>query len=207
MGGRPSRPAGTSWWATTPEVILEAWTTFPAAGLEARRCTVTARPRRIAQILDQQTDRLWARRDRSLTARRSMAWEMLSETSMTIGNRRRRHHGRQRRATSWRAGLPVEIFEASPTLGGWPVRWCSRMARRSTASIMPSCRATRTCRQLCAELGIDDQLRFRQTRMGFYHDGRIVLDELDPRVAALSAPGLDRPISARTDGAGGPVHP
>ena len=73
-----------------------------------------------------------------------------------------------------RRGLPVEIFEASPTLGGLAgplVLPDGTPIDRFYHAILSN---DTNLRQLCVELGIDDQLRFRQTRMGFYHDGRIV---------------------------------
>jgi protoporphyrinogen oxidase len=73
-----------------------------------------------------------------------------------------------------RRGLPVEIFEASPTLGGLAGPLLlpdGTPIDRFYHAILSS---DTHLRQLCAELGIEDQLRFRQTRMGFYHDGQIV---------------------------------
>jgi protoporphyrinogen oxidase len=72
-----------------------------------------------------------------------------------------------------RRGIPVEIFEASPTLGGLagplylpdgtPIDRFYHAILSSDGHL----------RQLCSELGIEDQLRFRQTRMGFFHDGQV----------------------------------
>jgi protoporphyrinogen oxidase len=71
-----------------------------------------------------------------------------------------------------RRGLPVEIFEASPRLGGLagplylpdgtPIDRFYHAILSSDGHL----------RQLCSELGIEGQLRFRQTRMGFFHDGQ-----------------------------------
>ena len=72
-----------------------------------------------------------------------------------------------------RRGLPVEIFEASPTLGGLAgplVLPDGTSIDRFYHAILSS---DSHLQQLCRELGIDDQLRFRPTRMGFYHDGQI----------------------------------
>lgn len=70
-------------------------------------------------------------------------------------------------------GAEVEIFEASPTLGG--------LANTVTLEDgVPVDRFYHTIlssdshlRQLCSELNIADRLRFRETRMGFYHQGEI----------------------------------
>jgi UDP-N-acetylglucosamine 2-epimerase len=62
---------------TTPEVILEAWTTFQPPAWRPPVYGDGTAAQRIAQILDQQMIPYGARRDRSLTALRSMAWEML----------------------------------------------------------------------------------------------------------------------------------
>ncbi len=73
-----------------------------------------------------------------------------------------------------RKGVAVEIFEASRTLGGLAgplVLPDGTTIDRFYHAILSS---DSHLRRLCHELGIDDQLRFRGTRMGFYHDGRIV---------------------------------
>ncbi len=72
-----------------------------------------------------------------------------------------------------RHGEAVEIFEASPTLGGLagPLSLPDGTPiDRFYHAILSS---DTHLRQLCEELGIEDQLRFRQTRMGFFHDGHV----------------------------------
>jgi protoporphyrinogen oxidase len=71
-----------------------------------------------------------------------------------------------------RAGARVEIFEASPVLGGLAgplVLEDGTAVDRFYHAILSS---DRHLMRLCAELGISDQLRFKETRMGFYHDGQ-----------------------------------
>jgi len=72
-----------------------------------------------------------------------------------------------------RQGAKVEVFEAAPTLGGLantvPLP-DGTLVDRFYHTILSS---DSHLRQLCAELNIADHLRFRQTRMGFYHQGNI----------------------------------
>jgi protoporphyrinogen oxidase len=71
------------------------------------------------------------------------------------------------------AGHSVEIFEASPILGGLagPMYLEDGTAiDRFYHAILSS---DSHLRELCEELGISDQLRFKETRMGFYHNGQI----------------------------------
>jgi protoporphyrinogen oxidase len=70
-------------------------------------------------------------------------------------------------------GVKVEIFEASPILGGLagPLRLEDGTAvDRFYHTILSS---DSYLRQLCIDLGIQDKLRFRETKMGFYHQGQI----------------------------------
>jgi protoporphyrinogen oxidase len=72
-----------------------------------------------------------------------------------------------------RQGVGVDVYEASPDLGGLagPVTLSDgTVVDRFYHAILSS---DSHLRQLCQELGIADQLRFRQTRMGFYHCGQI----------------------------------
>lgn len=72
-----------------------------------------------------------------------------------------------------RQGVEVEIFEASPMLGGLagPLYLEDGVAvDRFYHAILSS---DSHLRQLCRELGIEDQLRFRTTKTGFYHNGQI----------------------------------
>ena len=70
-------------------------------------------------------------------------------------------------------GVEVEIFEASPVLGGLAgpiVLEDGTAVDRFYHAILSS---DAHLQQLCSELGIADQLRFRPTRMGFYYNGGI----------------------------------
>jgi len=70
-------------------------------------------------------------------------------------------------------GVKVEIFEASPILGGLagPILLEDGTAvDRFYHAILSS---DGHLRQLCSELGIANQLRFRETKMGFYYDDQI----------------------------------
>jgi protoporphyrinogen oxidase len=72
-----------------------------------------------------------------------------------------------------RAGVEVEIFEASPTLGGLAgqIRLPDgTMVDRFYHAILSS---DTHVRNLCDELGIADWFRFHETRTGFYRRGRI----------------------------------
>ncbi len=62
---------------TTPEVALEAWTTFRPPTWRPPVYGDGTAALRIAQILDRKTIAYGARRDRSLSALRGMAWESL----------------------------------------------------------------------------------------------------------------------------------
>jgi protoporphyrinogen oxidase len=68
-----------------------------------------------------------------------------------------------------RRGIPVEIFEASPVLGGLagPLTLPDgAQVDRFYHAILSS---DSHLRQLCTELGIADQLRFHETKMAFYY--------------------------------------
>ncbi len=70
-------------------------------------------------------------------------------------------------------GMAVEIFEASPVLGGLAgplVLPDGTEVDRFYHAILSS---DSHLRELCAELGLADQMRFRETRMGFFHQGNI----------------------------------
>lgn len=72
-----------------------------------------------------------------------------------------------------RLGVQVEIFEASPVLGGLagPIYLEDGTAiDRFYHAILSS---DSHLRSLCTELGIADQLRFAETKMGFYYKGAI----------------------------------
>ncbi|MCR4405878.1 MAG: NAD(P)/FAD-dependent oxidoreductase [Anaerolineae bacterium] len=70
-------------------------------------------------------------------------------------------------------GVNVEIFEASPSLGGLANTVTLEdgvSVDRFYHTILSS---DSHLRQLCTELNIADRLRFRETKMGFYHQGEI----------------------------------
>ena len=72
-----------------------------------------------------------------------------------------------------RQGVTIDIYEASPTLGGLAgqiVLEDGTAVDRFYHAILSS---DGSVRQLCEELGIADQLRFRETRTGFFDRGRI----------------------------------
>lgn len=72
-----------------------------------------------------------------------------------------------------RQGAKVEIFEASPMMAGLagPLILEDGVAVDRFYHVILS--SDSHLRELCAELGIDDQMRFRETKMGFYHQGNI----------------------------------
>jgi protoporphyrinogen oxidase len=70
-------------------------------------------------------------------------------------------------------GVKVEIFEASPVMGGLVgsiILEDGTPVDRFYHTILSS--DSHLCR-LCTELNIADKLRFRETKMGFYHQGEI----------------------------------
>jgi protoporphyrinogen oxidase len=70
-------------------------------------------------------------------------------------------------------GVQVQVFEASPMLGGLADAITLEdgvSVDRFYHTILSS---DSHLRQLCTELGIADRLRFHETRMGFYHQGAI----------------------------------
>ncbi|MBE2239244.1 MAG: NAD(P)/FAD-dependent oxidoreductase [Caldilineaceae bacterium] len=72
-----------------------------------------------------------------------------------------------------RAGVTVEVFEASATLGGLagPLTLPDGVeVDRFYHAILPSDAYLNT---LCTELGIADQMRFKETRTGFYYNHAI----------------------------------
>jgi protoporphyrinogen oxidase len=72
-----------------------------------------------------------------------------------------------------KAGVFVEIYEASSSLGGLAgetILEDGTSIDRFYHAILSS--DSHLC-QLCSELGIDGKLRFRETQMGFYHKGEI----------------------------------
>ncbi len=71
-----------------------------------------------------------------------------------------------------KAGARVQVFEASDNLGGLagPIYLDGAAIDRFYHAILSS---DGHLRSLCEEIGIADRLRFRETKMGFYHQGRI----------------------------------
>ena len=70
-------------------------------------------------------------------------------------------------------GVEVEVFEASPTLGGLAgplVLDDGTIVDRFYHTILSS---DSHLHDLCAELNIADRLRFRETKMGFYYQGQL----------------------------------
>ena len=72
-----------------------------------------------------------------------------------------------------RQGVEVEIFEASPTLGGLAGQIHLEDGTSVDRFYHAILSSDSNVRALCAELGIADRLRFKETRTGFYHQGRI----------------------------------
>lgn len=72
-----------------------------------------------------------------------------------------------------RQGIPVEIFEASPALGG--LAGAVTLSDGTTVDRFYHAVLSSDGQviELCRELGLSDRLRFRQTPMGFLHDGDI----------------------------------
>jgi protoporphyrinogen oxidase len=72
-----------------------------------------------------------------------------------------------------RQGIDIEIFEASPVLGGLAgpiILEDGTPVDRFYHAILSS---DRNLNELCTDLNISDQLRFGVTRMGFYYQGEI----------------------------------
>jgi len=70
-------------------------------------------------------------------------------------------------------GVQVEIFEASSTLGGLAGPTTLEDGTEVDRFYHAILSSDINLHQLCLELGIADQLRFRETRMGFYYKGKI----------------------------------
>jgi protoporphyrinogen oxidase len=70
-------------------------------------------------------------------------------------------------------GIQVDIWEASSSLGGLAGSLTlddGTVVDRYYHALLPS---DSHLRQLCTELDLNDQLRFHETKMGFYHQGNI----------------------------------
>ena len=70
-------------------------------------------------------------------------------------------------------GLKVEIFEVSPTLGGLAGSITLEDGTPVDRFYHTILSSDSHLRQLCTELNIAAKLRFRETKMGFYHQGEI----------------------------------
>lgn len=70
-------------------------------------------------------------------------------------------------------GIEVEIFEASPMLGGLAGPLTLDDGTKVDRFYHAILSSDGHLRQLCTELGIADQLRFRETKMGFYYQSEI----------------------------------
>ena len=70
-------------------------------------------------------------------------------------------------------GAEVEIFEAAPMLGGLAGPMTLEDGTEVDRFYHAILSSDAHLRQLCAELGIADQLRFHETRMGFFYKGKI----------------------------------
>ena len=70
-------------------------------------------------------------------------------------------------------GVDVEIFEASPMLGGLAGPLTLEDGTTVDRYYHAILSSDSHLRQLCEELGIADQFRFHETRMGFFYKGKI----------------------------------
>lgn len=70
-------------------------------------------------------------------------------------------------------GIDVEIYEASPVLGGLAGPLTLNDGTNVDRFYHAILSSDDHLRELCTELGIADQLRFRTTQMGFYYDNAI----------------------------------
>ncbi len=70
-------------------------------------------------------------------------------------------------------GAAVEIFEASPTVGGLAGSTSLEDGTKIDRFYHAILSSDSHLRELCAELGIADRFRFKETRMGFFYRGSI----------------------------------
>ena len=70
-------------------------------------------------------------------------------------------------------GVQVEIFEASPMLGGLAGPLTLDDGTKVDRFYHAILSSDSHMRELCEELGIDDQLRFNETKMGFFYKNEI----------------------------------
>ena len=72
-----------------------------------------------------------------------------------------------------RQGAAVDIYEASPALGGLAGPYALPDGVEVDRFYHAILSSDSYLASLCEELGISDQFRFRETRMGFYYGGRV----------------------------------
>jgi len=70
-------------------------------------------------------------------------------------------------------GVPVEIYEASDSMGGLAGPLTLKDGTEVDRFYHTILSSDSQLRQLCHEFGLEDQLRFKETKMGFYHEGKI----------------------------------
>lgn len=70
-------------------------------------------------------------------------------------------------------GVEVEIFEASPSLGGLAGSITLEDGTKVDRFYHVILSSDTSMKDLCTELGIADRLRFKETRTGFYEQGKI----------------------------------
>jgi protoporphyrinogen oxidase len=71
------------------------------------------------------------------------------------------------------AGHHVTIYEASPEIGGLAATISLADGAKVDRFYHAILSSDLNLRRLCAELGVADRLRFRTTKTGFYHEGRV----------------------------------
>jgi protoporphyrinogen oxidase len=70
-------------------------------------------------------------------------------------------------------GIGVDIFEASPTLGGLAGQYILKDGIAIDRFYHAVLSSDSHLHQLCIQLGMEDELRFKETQTGFYHQGTI----------------------------------
>jgi protoporphyrinogen oxidase len=70
-------------------------------------------------------------------------------------------------------GVKTEVFEATSQVGGLAGSITLQDGTQVDRHYHAILSSDQHLRSLCADLGISDQLRFRETRMGFFHNDRI----------------------------------
>ena len=89
-----------------------------------------------------------------------------------------------------KARRQVTVFERDDRIGGMSAHSSTSPARASSATTTSSARPDQTTFDYLSEFGLDDRLRWTDTKMGFYFDGRLY-DWGQPAGAAASFPGLE----------------